>query len=252
MAGTLLNMLTVAIGSALGLLIGDRLPERIRQSVVAGLGLVTLLVGIQNANKTVNILIPLFSIAGGVIFGEMLQLDLKLEMLGGWLQRRFGAVERSADDADTAPAGDARQRFVTGFVTASLIFCVGPLTLLGSIQDGMGLAIGFQQLAIKSMLDGFASLAFAASFGVGVAFSVITILVVQGGLALAGSVLGNFMSEAMIAEMTATGGLVLIGLALALIDVKRLRMANFLPALLIAPLLVALLQALNIPLAPQF
>ncbi|MEO8398017.1 MAG: DUF554 family protein, partial [Chloroflexota bacterium] len=119
------------------------------------------------------------------------------------------------------------------------------------IQDGMGLAIGFQQLAIKSILDMFTSLAFASTLGVGVAFSVISILVIQGGLALAGSVLGNFMSTPMINEMTAVGGLLLLGLGLVLLDIKKPRMANFLPALVIAPLLVALAVALNIPIYPN-
>jgi uncharacterized membrane protein YqgA involved in biofilm formation len=135
-------------------------------------------------------------------------------------------------------------------VTASLVFCIGPLTFAGSIQDGMGLAIGFQQLAIKSVLDGFASMTFAASFGVGVTFSIITVLVLQGGLALAGSVLGNFMSTAMINEMTAVGGLMLIGLSLILLGLKQPRIANFLPALLIAPLLVAVAGAMGINIYP--
>jgi len=174
--------------------------------------------------------------------GELLDLDGALQRLAGWLQTRFAG--------GGAASSEARRRFVTGFVTASLVFCVGPLTILGSIQDGMGLAVGFQQLAIKSVLDGFAALAFAASFGVGVSFSILTVLVVQGGLALAGSVLGSFMTAPMINEMTGVGGLVLMGLALVLLDVKKPRMANFLPALLIAPLLVAGAAALGINIYP--
>lgn len=252
MAGTLLNMLTVALGSLLGMFVGDRLPERIQQSIVTGLGLITLFVGISNANSTGNIILPLLSIALGVIIGELLRIDLALERLGGWLQSRFAGSSTAASENEEASATspDTRQRFVTGFVTASLVFCVGPLTFVGSLQDGMGLPIGFQQLAIKSVLDGFAAMAFAASFGTGVLFSVLTILVVQGGLALLGSGLGTFMSDPMIAEMTATGGIVLMGLSLILLDVKQPRMANFLPALLIAPALVALGQALGIPIYP--
>lgn len=242
MGGTLLNALTVAIGSTLGLLVGGRLPGRIQESVVTGLGLVTLFVGISNAGQTGNVIIPLLSIALGAILGEMLNLDGALQRLAGWLQARFAS--------GSGASGDARQRFVTGYITASLVFCVGPLTILGSIQDGMGLAIGFQQLAIKSVLDGFAALAFAASFGVGVSFSILTVLVVQGGLALAGSALGSFMTPPMVNEMTGVGGLVLMGLALVLLDVKKPRMANFLPALLIAPLLVAAATALGINIYP--
>jgi uncharacterized membrane protein YqgA involved in biofilm formation len=243
MGGTILNVITVAIGSALGLLAGGRLPRRIQEAVVTGLGLVTLYVGFSNAGLTGNIIIPLLSLVIGVILGELLEIAGALERLAGWLQQR--AAPGSADDD-----GTARARFITGFVTASLVFCIGPLTFVGSIQDGMGLAIGFQQLAIKSVLDGFASLAFAASFGVGVAFSIVTVIVIQGGLALAGAALGNFMSTPMVNEMTAVGGLMLIGLGLTLLDIKKPRMANFLPALLVAPLLVALAGALGINIYP--
>lgn len=241
-------MVTVFIGSALGLLVGNRLSSKIQESVVSGLGLVTLVVGIQGAANSGNIIIPLLSIALGAIIGEWLDIDAALQKTGGWLQARFGGAtdEQPITDSQLTP----RERFITGWVTASLVFCIGPLTFLGSIQDGMGLAEGFQQLAIKSVLDGFASLAFAASFGVGVMFSILTILILQGGLATLGSLAGNFMSAPMIAEMSATGGVILIGMALILLDVKRPRMANFLPALLIAPLIVALAGLLRIPIYP--
>ncbi len=240
-------MITVSIGTALGLLIGSRLPERIQQSVVTGLGLVTLFVGFSNAGETGNVIIPLLSLVTGAIVGELLRIDLALERFGGWLQQRFSG---SAAGSVTVAASDARERFISGFVTASLVFCIGPLTFVGSMLDGMGQPIGFQQLAIKSTLDGFAALAFASSLGIGVGFSVITILVLQGGLALAGSLFGSFMSAPMINEMTAVGGLLLIGLALILLDIKRPRVANFLPALVIAPLLVALAAALGINIYP--
>ncbi len=242
MGGTLLNMITVAIGSLLGVLIGNRLSEKMQQSVVTGLGLVVLFIGLSNAGTTGNIIIPLLSLVSGVIIGELLDIDAALERFGGWLQHRFSA----ADDGDSP----GRARFVNGFVTASLIFCIGPLAFVGAMQDGMGLAVGFQQLAIKSVLDLFASLAFAATFGIGVLFSLITILVVQGGLALLGSLAGQIMTDPMIAEMTAVGGLMLIGLALILLDLKRPRIANFLPALIIAPVLVAAATALGINIYP--
>jgi uncharacterized membrane protein YqgA involved in biofilm formation len=251
MGGTLLNAAAVLIGSLLGMLIGNRLPERMRASVVTGLGLVTLTIGIDNAGATGNIIIPLLSIAAGVLIGEALRIDAALARLAGWLQARFGGAEPAAAEVDAPVSSSPRQRFITGFVTASLLFCIGPLTILGSLQDGMGLPLGFQQLAIKSTLDFFASLAFAATFGIGVAFSVLTILVVQGGLAVLGSVAGTFMTDPMIAEMTATGGIILIGLALILIDLKRPRMENFLPALLIAPLIVLAASALGINVYPE-
>jgi uncharacterized membrane protein YqgA involved in biofilm formation len=259
MGGTILNIITVAIGSTLGLLIGHRLSPKIQESVVTGLGLVTLFVGLSNAGKTGNPIIPLLSIAVGAIIGELLDIDRLLQRFAGWLQHRYAGqksepdvgTQRSVSLQEPAPYSmDARARFITGFVTASLVFCVGPLTFVGSIQDGMGLSIGFQQLAIKSVLDGFAGMAFAASFGVGVSFSIITILLLQGGLALAGSILGEFMTAPMVNEMTAVGGLILMGLALTLLDIKKPRMANFLPALVIAPLMVAVAAALGVHIYP--
>ena len=247
MGGTILNMITVAIGATLGLLIGNRLSEKMQESVVTGLGLVTLFVGISNAGQTGNVIIPLLSIATGAIIGEILNIELYLERFAGWLQTRFAGGSSAAADGDALAE---RARFINGFVTASLVFCIGPLTFVGSLQDGMGLPIGFQQLAIKSVLDGFGGMAFAASLGVGVLFSLITILVLQGGLALVGSIAGQVMSEPMVNEMTAVGGLLLIGLALVLLNIKRPRMANFLPALIIAPLLVALAAALGINIYP--
>ena len=241
MGGTLLNMIAVAMGTALGLLVGNRLPERIQQSVITGLGLVTFYVGFSNAGVSGNIIIPLLSLVTGVIIGELLRIDLALARFGGWLQSR---------SSSTTGESSERERFINGFVTASLVFCIGPLAFVGSMQDGMGLPLGFQQLAIKSTLDAFASLAFASSMGIGVGFSVITILIVQGGLALLGSQLGQFMSEPMINEMTGVGGLMLIGLSLILLDIKHPRIANFLPALVIAPLIVAIATALGINIYP--
>ncbi len=247
MGGTLLNALTVLIGSSLGLLIGNRLPARIQESVITGLGLVTLFIGFSNSLKTGNAIIPLLSLVIGVIVGELLRLDLQMERLAGWLEARFSARTASAD----AGTDDRRARFIQGFVTASLVFCVGPLTFLGSMQDGMGLDVGFQQLAIKSVLDGFSSMAFAASLGVGVLFSVLAVLSIQGGLALIGSVAGVFMTTPMLDEMTATGGLILIGLGLVLLDIKKPRIANFLPALILAPIIVAVATELGINIYPN-
>jgi uncharacterized membrane protein YqgA involved in biofilm formation len=251
MGGTLLNTLTVLIGSTLGLLVGNRLSQRIQESVVTGLGLTTLFVGLSNANKTGNVIIPLLSLVLGAIIGELLRLDVQLERFAGWLQTRVQG--RSADQPGgegVESSSDRRARFIEGFITSSLVFCVGPLTVVGSIQDGMGLRSGFDQLAIKSVLDGFASMAFAASLGIGVMFSVITVLGVQGGLALIGSLAGEFMTDPMINEMTAVGGLILIGLGLTLLDIKKPRMVNFLPGLLIAPLIVAVATALGINIYP--
>jgi hypothetical protein len=268
MGGTILNIMTVLLGSSAGMLIGNRFSERINQSVMTGLGIITLIVGLDNASQTGNIVIPLLATVTGVIIGELMHIDRALENFGDWLQRRFTSTtddppqvaDNTSDDTPEAGTLSPRERFITGFVTASLVFCVGPLTFVGAIQDGMGLESGFQFLLIKSLLDMFASMAFASTFGVGVLFTVITILVVQGGLALFGAVLVRLMSDAamidslaespVILEMTAVGGVLLIGLSLVLLDIKRPRVANFLPALIIAPLLVVLAQALGITIYP--
>lgn len=248
MIGTIINVLTVAVGSALGLLIGDRLPKNIQQSVVSGLALVTIVVGVQNSLLSGNIIIPLISLIIGVIIGETLNIEKALNDFGGWLQSRFNTQPASPHSTEADP--HARERFIQGFITASLVFCVGPLTFIGSLQDGM--SGNYQLLAIKATLDGFASLAFAASFGIGVSFSIITIIVVQGGLALVGSLVGNIMTDPMINEMTATGGLLLIGLAIIMLELKPIRVANFLPSLLIAPLIVVIGTTLGIDIYPNF
>ncbi len=236
MTGTLLNIATVLLGGALGLLFGARLPERVRATVVAGLGLFTAAIGFQMFTASHNPIVVLGGLLVGGILGEFAQIELALQNLGATLERRF---------AGGSGAGGAANPFIRGFLTASLVFCVGPMTILGSIQDG--LTGDYSLLAIKSVLDGFAALAFASSLGIGVLFSVLVILVYQGGLSLLAAQAQTLISEPMMAEMTAVGGVLLIGLAISsLLEIKPIRVGNFLPALLIAPLLVALLTALGI------
>ncbi len=236
MIGTILNIVTVLIGGGLGVLLGQRLPERMRETVLHGLGLVTLVVGVHLTLETQNVLIVLVSVLIGAILGEWWGIDVGLERVSEWLRVR---VARRASARSMA-------HFTEGFVTASLVFCVGPMTILGSIQDG--LTGDYSLLAIKSVLDGFAALAFASSLGIGVLFSALTILLYQGGLTLAAGLAQNVFSEAMIAEMTATGGVMILAIGLLLLDVRRIRVANLLPALLIAPLMVAALAWLGISL----
>ncbi len=228
MLGTLVNTGTVLVGGTLGTLLGDRLPERLRGTVMHALGLITLVVGIQMALATRNVLIVLGSLILGGALGEWARLEDRLEALGEYLRAR-AARSRFL----------SRGQFTQGFVTASLVFCVGPMTILGSIQDG--LSGDSSTLFIKSALDACSSLAFAASLGMGVTCAALTVLVVQGGITLAAGTVQRFLTEAMIAEMTATGGVMLLGLGLLLLEVKRIRVANLLPGLALAPLLVALL-----------
>ncbi len=253
MWGTIINTATVLLGTSAGLFIGNRLNKRMQESVMTAIGLVTLYVGISNTSQTGNIIIPLLSLLAGAIIGEMLNIDAALKRLGDWLQLRFGNTSSAPiESTDVAPDGAAvaGARFVNGFVTASLVFCVGPLTFLGALQDGMGIAAGFQMLLIKSILDMFTGMAFAATFGIGVMFSAATVLFLQGGLAIMGRFSGEFMTAPMINEMSAVGGLILMGIALVLLDVKKPRVANYLPALIIAPLMVAIAAFLGIDIYP--
>ena len=238
--GTITNVATVIAGSGLGLLIGHRLTERTRSLVTDALGLVTLLIAAQAAMEvsrkvltdavgtSLPILIVLGSLVLGGIVGSIFRLEDRLESFGGWLQSRLargGAVE-------------SRDRFIEGFVTSSLVFCIGPLTILGSINEGLG--NGADQLILKSVLDGFASLAFAASFGIGVMASVLSIGLIQGSLTVLGVALGSFVPEPHLIALTATGGLILIGVGLRLLNIKIMAIADLLPALLLAPLLTQL------------
>jgi uncharacterized membrane protein YqgA involved in biofilm formation len=236
MLGTLINIASVLLGGGLGAILGGRLPERMRETVLHGLGLVTVMVGIQLALETDNVLIVMGSVLVGAILGEWWKIDVGLDRVSVWLRDR---VARRAGDRQLG-------HFTEGFITASLLFCVGPMTVLGAIQDG--LTGDYTLLAIKSMLDGFAALAFASSLGIGVLFSVLTILIYQGGLTLLAGLAQNALSDPMIAEMSAVGGIMIIALGLMLLELKRVRVANLLPALLIAPLIVFILQALGVAL----
>lgn len=258
-AGTVLNVTTVLAGSSLGVLIGERLPTRTRDVVTDALGLTTLLVAALSATAVQDaalaravggsapVLIVLGSLLVGGIAGSLLAIEARLDRLGGWLQVRLGG--RRAGDATALPEGAAtgrdeeRRRFVEGYVSASLLFCVGPLTVLGALSDGLG--HGIDQLALKSTLDGFAAIAFAASLGWGVAAAALSVAVVQGGLTVVGALLGDLLPDAEIAALTATGGLLLIGVALRLLRLRAVPVADLLPALLVAPALTALVAALR-------
>lgn len=236
MTGTIINIITVLAGGLLGLLFGARLPERVRQTVVAGLGLFTLAIGLQMFFKTENSLIVLGGLLVGGLLGEWWKVEEGLHSLGGWLEKRF-----------TSPSPEEQQgsRFIRGFMTASLLFCIGPMTILGAIQDG--LTGDYKLLAIKAIMDGFAALAFASSLGVGVLFSTLVILVYQGGISLLAAQVQALVTASMMNEMTAVGGILLSGLAIStLLEIKRIRVGNFLPALAISPLIVAILSALGI------
>jgi len=242
-AGTALNVATVLVGSGLGVLLGHRLPQRTRDVVTDGLGLTVLLVAATSVAAVVQpelsdavgssapVLIVLGAVLIGGITGSLLRIEERFEGLGDAIRRRL-----PARTGETSETGEARHRFVEGFVTASLVFCVGPLTILGSLDDGLGL--GIDKLALKSALDGFAAIAFAASLGWGVAASALVVAVVQGSLTLLGFALGGLLPEPHLLALTATGGLLLVGVALRLMQIRAVPVGDLLPALVVAPLLV--------------
>jgi uncharacterized membrane protein YqgA involved in biofilm formation len=270
--GTLINVITVVVGALLGMAVGHRLPERTRSVVTDCLGLVTLLVaGLSCVSVTdpalaaavgpgVPVLVVLGSLLIGSIVGSLLRIEERLEGLAGALQARLarrhtrpgprvsndtgaGETGEGAEDGEDSEPDLARERFIEGWLTASLLFCVGPLTILGSLSDGLGR--GIDQLTLKAVLDGFAALAFASTFGVGVLLSAVSVAVIQGLLTLAGVVLGSVLPDAPIAALTATGGLMLAGIALRLLRIRDVPVGNMLPAVLVAPVLTVVVAALR-------
>jgi uncharacterized protein len=226
--GTLINMLAVVAGTAAGVLVGNRLPARVRETVMDGLGLLTLILGTSLALQTENFFVVMGSVLLGGIAGELLRIERGIEAVGDWFQTRVASPNST---------------FSAGFVTASLVFCVGPMAVLGAIEDGVRRDISI--LTVKAVLDGFASLAFAATLGWGVALSALSLGVYQGGLTLAAGAVERVLTEAMITEMTATGGILIMSIGLRLLDLRQIRVGNLLPALVLAPLLVALAAMLQ-------
>ena len=237
--GTVINVAAVLVGTTMGALAGPRLPGRVRTTVLASLGLATIAIGIRETLTTEEFPLVLAALLLGAVVGEFLDIESWLVRLGDALQRRFaghaGDPVIDVEAPELAEPGHHQSRFSEGFVIASLVFCVGPLTIVGSIQDGLG---DPELLLVKSGLDGFASIAFAAVYGWGVGFAALTIVVLQGGLALGAGALEGVFTDPMLDALGAAGGIMLLGIALRLLDLKDVRVANMLPALAFAPLFV--------------
>ncbi|MEN9821857.1 MAG: hypothetical protein RLZ04_283 [Actinomycetota bacterium] len=241
--GTIVNVVAIVAGAGLGVLLGHRLPDRTRTTVTEALGLVTLVIGALNVVAILDdpfkeavgdewpLLVVLGALVIGGIVGSLCRMEDRLEDLGGWLQSRMVRGEGS------------HGRFVEGFVTSSLLFCIGPLAILGALSDGLG--EGRDQLMLKSALDFFASVAFASTLGWGVAASAIAVGVYQGAMTLAGVALGSVMPDALISAITATGGMMLLGVGFRMLEIRRMRVADMLPALVVAPLLTELVSRLR-------
>lgn len=228
--GTLLNLVTVLVGGLLGTFLGDRLPPRLRENVVAGVGLFVLVMGAKFAIDTANLLYLLGAILVGGVIGSVAGVERRLNGFGAAVQRRFATPGRTSTIAE-------------GFVTASIVFCVGPLTFLGAIRNG--LTGDASLLVIKSVLDGFSAIAFAATLGWGVLLSLAVILVYQGGLAAGASLFAGLLSEAQLREMSAVGGLLIVGVGLKLLKIRDVQVADYLPAIAVAPLLVAVATSIG-------
>lgn len=219
--GTLINAATIVVASIAGILAGSAISEEIRKSIMNVLGLPVLLIGITMALKTQNVLVPTISIVAGTIVGEVLGIERWLERLGNRVEKRFG-----------------KGKFSEGFVGATLLYCVGPMSILGPIQEG--LTGDMSLLLAKSMLDGVASIALASALGIGVAFSALSVLLYQGFFALLAVQISPYMTESVINEFTATGGLLIMGIGINLLELRKLRVGNMLPALVFAPLIAGL------------
>ena len=239
--GTIINLLAIVIGTVAGVLIGNRLSEKTSRVVTDGLGLVVLVLGGLNVVAVLDdelvgavgpgipLLIVIGAILIGGVIGSALKIEQRLESFGAVLQKRFAGKGTK----------DSKEKFVTGFVNASRVFTIGPLAILGALSDGLGQ--GIEQLATKSILDGFASLAFAASLGWGVALSAIPVGIWQGLLTAVAFAVGSVMSAPVIAALTATGGVLLLGVGLRLLQLRQVAVGNMLPALIVAPVLTILL-----------
>jgi uncharacterized membrane protein YqgA involved in biofilm formation len=239
--GTLINVVAIIVGTVIGVLVGNRLSEKTSRVVTDGLGLVVLVLGglnimslldeelVSAVGPGIPLLIVIGAILIGGIIGSSLKIEQRLEQLGASLQKRFAGKGSK----------DSKEKFITGFVNASLVFTIGPLAILGALSDGLGQ--GIEQLATKSILDAFASLAFAASLGWGVALSAIPVGLWQGLITLMAFSVGAVVSAPLISALTATGGVLLLGVGLRLLQIRPVAVGNMLPALIVAPVLTLIL-----------
>jgi uncharacterized membrane protein YqgA involved in biofilm formation len=243
--GTVFNIFTIIVGTLLGTLLGSKLSEKTSRTVTDSLGLITIVLGGLNLmslmdadySKAVTgpgtFFVVIFAILFGGIIGSLMKIEDRLEGFGGWLQTRFSKKTQGSE---------SRQRFITGYVDASLIFAIGPMAILGSMSDGLGL--GVDTLVVKSILDGFAAIAFAASLGWGVGASAITVGLWQGLLTAVAFFGGAGIPSAMVSSITATGGILMLGIGLRLLNLRKVAVADMLPALVLAPLFTWLVASL--------
>ncbi|MBE3036054.1 MAG: DUF554 domain-containing protein [Candidatus Atribacteria bacterium] len=225
MKGTIVNVIAIFLGCSVGFILKSRFPEKIGKIVMQALGLASLLIGAQMALKTNNILLVIFSLVIGGVIGEIIDIEEGLERFGERVKLKF-------------KSNDTSERFVEGFVTASLLYCVGSMAIMGALKEG--LSGNPDILYAKSLLDGVTSLAFTAAMGIGVLFSVIPVFLYQGGITLLSRLIKDFLSPEIINEMTAVGGILILGIGFGLLEIRKIKVGNLLPAILVAALLAAI------------
>jgi len=219
--GTFFNALMVIVGSSIGLLVRKRLPKRFINVVFAGLGLFTIFLGISMALKSEELLLMIFALVLGGLLGELLKIEQGLNQLSNKLKKRLN---------------NNNSQFTEGLTTAFMLFCVGSLTILGAFEEGLGKKPNL--LITKGVMDGFSSIALSTAFGIGVLFSVVPLVLYQGALTLCASFLAPVLSETIITELSAVGGVMIVGIGINILELKKLPVVNMLPALLLSPFLV--------------
>lgn len=219
MLGTIVNSLAIIAGAIIGILFGQALPEKMKKTVIQGIGLAVLLIGISMALQTKNTLIVIASLVIGGIIGEWIDIEYRLQQLGNWLEK-------------TLSKGKSQGNFTKAFVTTSLIYCVGAMAIMGALESG--LKGEHSILYAKAMLDGISAIVFASSMGIGVLASVVPVFLYQGGITLSASLLQGLLSAPVIAEMTATGGLLILGIGLNILEIKEIKVGNLLPGIFVA------------------
>ncbi len=218
--GSVVNALAIVAGSTVGMILHNRFPDRYKITVFQGLGLCVILIGLDMALKVQDILVLIFSIVIGGILGELLLLEPFFDSLGG----RLKALVRSKND-----------RFTEGLVSASLIFCIGAMAIVGALTEGL---TGDPTIIYtKSMLDGFAAIPLAATYGLGVLFSCIPVLIYQGLITVFAGTFQGYFTDLLIAQLSATGGVLILGIGITLLDIKKIRLASLLPALAVVVVL---------------
>ncbi len=227
--GTLINIVAVVIGSTIGLLFRNTLKEKYKQIVFQAIGLFTIVLGISMAVEMKNPLIVIFAIIIGGLIGELINLDIFFDSFAEQIKNKLHLKE---------------QKFTEGLITAFLLFCIGSMTILGSIQEGID---GDNSLLItKSVLDGFSSIALASTFGIGVLFSIVPMLIFQGGLTILASLVGEFVPVDLISYLSAIGGILILGIGINLLEIKKIKVINLLPSLIIVIVIYVIMTYLNI------